>query len=139
MTLNVGINGFGRIGRGVLRAALKRGDLNVVAINDLLPAADNAHLLEYDSVHGILPEKVEHDGSAIVVNGKKIKITAERDPGQIKWKDLGVDIAANAKANIKKIKARKDDIVNASVKNISGFFEHEKNARGPGGLGAGCP
>lgn len=92
MTVNVGINGFGRIGRGVLRAALKRGDLNIVAINDLLPAKDNAHLLKYDSVHGILPQKVEADGNALVVNGKKIQITAERDPAKIKWQELGVDV-----------------------------------------------
>lgn len=92
MAFNVGINGFGRIGRGVLRAILKRHDLNVVAINDLLPPSQNAHLLKYDSVHGVLPHHISFASESITVDGQKIKITAERDPANIPWKTLGVDV-----------------------------------------------
>lgn len=94
MALNIGINGFGRIGRGVLRALLKRQEtgLKVVAINDLLPASQNAHLLKYDSVHGVLAHEVKAGESSVFVDGREIKITAERDPGKIPWKSLGVDI-----------------------------------------------
>ncbi|MCP5464731.1 MAG: type I glyceraldehyde-3-phosphate dehydrogenase [Deltaproteobacteria bacterium] len=92
MSINVGINGFGRIGRGVLRAVLKRNDINVVAINDLVPPKENAHLLRYDSVHGVLDADISANENSITVNGKQIKVTAERDPAQIPWKDLGVDI-----------------------------------------------
>lgn len=92
MAFKVGINGFGRIGRGVLRAALKRKDLEIVAINDLIPPAENAHLLKYDSVHGRLNATVSHTDNSIVVDGKKIQITAQKDPSQIDWKGMGVDI-----------------------------------------------
>lgn len=93
MPINVGINGFGRIGRGVLRAILNRKeDINVIAINDLLPSKQNAHLLKYDSVHGVLPFDVTSTENTITVAGKTIKITAEKDPSQIKWKEMGVDI-----------------------------------------------
>jgi glyceraldehyde 3-phosphate dehydrogenase len=92
MAFNIGINGFGRIGRGVLRAILKRHDLNVVAINDLLPPSQNAHLLKYDSVHGVLPNSISFGSESIIVDGQKIKITAERDPANIPWKTLGVDV-----------------------------------------------
>ena len=95
MTINIGINGFGRIGRGVLRAIYARGwqnDVNVIAINDLSPAKDSAHLLKYDSVHGIFDQDVQAKDNAVSINGKDIKLTSERDPSQIPWKDLGVDI-----------------------------------------------
>lgn len=92
MAFNVGINGFGRIGRGVLRAILKRHDLNVVAINDLLPPSQNAHLLRYDSVHGVLTNNISFASDSITVDGQTIKITAERDPANIPWKNLGVDV-----------------------------------------------
>lgn len=93
MPINVGINGFGRIGRGVLRGLLARKeDINLIAINDLLPSSQNAHLLKYDSVHGVLNHDVSHTDNTITVNGKTIKITAERDPSQINWKGMGVDI-----------------------------------------------
>jgi glyceraldehyde 3-phosphate dehydrogenase len=92
MAFNIGINGFGRIGRGVLRAILKRHDLNVVAINDLLPPSQNAHLLKYDSVHGVLPNSISFGSESIIVDGQKIKITAERDPANIPWKTLSVDV-----------------------------------------------
>jgi len=94
MAVRVGINGFGRIGRLVLRAAAesKRSDIEFVAINDLGTAEANAHLLKYDSVHGRYPGKVEARGAAILVDGKEIKVLAERDPAKLPWGDLGVDI-----------------------------------------------
>jgi glyceraldehyde 3-phosphate dehydrogenase len=92
MTVNIGINGFGRIGRGVLRAAEKLGGYNIIAINDLLPASQHAHLLKYDSVHGIFDGDVSHTENALTVNGKEIKITAEKDPSNIPWGTMGVDI-----------------------------------------------
>ncbi len=95
MAIRVAINGFGRIGRLVLRSIVKSGrrDIEVVAINDLGPVATNAHLLRYDSVHGRLDASVTVDGDMMVVAGHKIKVTAIKDPTQLPWKDLGVDIA----------------------------------------------
>lgn len=95
MTVKVAINGFGRIGRNILRAIIesKRKDIEVVAINDLGPVATNAHLLRYDSVHGRFPGEVAVEGDAIVVNGKAIKVTAIKDPAELPHKALGVDIA----------------------------------------------
>lgn len=92
MTFSLGINGFGRIGRGVLRAALQRDDVGIVALNDLIPPEQNAHLLKYDSVHGRCRAPISFDSNSITVNGKKITVVAERDPAQIKWQSLGVDI-----------------------------------------------
>jgi len=96
MTIRVAINGFGRIGRNVLRAIAESGrkDIEVVAANDLGPVETNAHLLRYDSVHGRFPHEVTVNGDAITIaGGKPIKITAERDPSKLPWKDLGIDIA----------------------------------------------
>jgi glyceraldehyde-3-phosphate dehydrogenase (EC 1.2.1.12) len=94
MAVKVGINGFGRIGRQVLKAIKERhGDeLEVVAVNDLFDAATNAHLFKYDSNYGIYPGTVEVDGTSIVIDGKPVKVLAEKDPGNLPWKDLGVDI-----------------------------------------------
>lgn len=92
MAVKVGINGFGRIGRNVFRAALNRPEVEIVAVNDLTDAETLAMLLEYDSVHGRLNADIKAEGSAIVVNGKKVQVLAERDPGNLPWKDLGVDI-----------------------------------------------
>jgi len=91
----VAINGFGRIGRLVARAILERDDhgLELVAINDLADAKSNAMLFKRDSVHGAFPGDVSADGDAMVVNGKRIKVTAERDPAKLPHKDLGVDVA----------------------------------------------
>ncbi len=91
MGVKIGINGFGRIGRNVFKIALKKG-VEVVAINDLTDAKTLAHLLKYDSVYGKFDGAVEAKEGAIVVNGKEIKISAERDPKNIKWADAGVDI-----------------------------------------------
>jgi len=95
MTVRVAINGFGRIGRNVLRAIAETGrkDIEVVGINDLGPVETNAHLLRYDSVHGRFPGEVTVKGDTISLGNGAIKVTAERDPTKLPWKDLGVDIA----------------------------------------------
>jgi glyceraldehyde 3-phosphate dehydrogenase len=91
--VRIGINGFGRIGRGFVRCLAATPDaFDLVLINDLTDVGTLAHLLQYDSVHGRYPGKVGVEGDAIVINGDKVKISAEKDPGAIKWKDLGVDI-----------------------------------------------
>jgi glyceraldehyde 3-phosphate dehydrogenase len=92
MAVKVGINGFGRIGRMVLRAAYTRNDIEFLALNDLTDPNTLAHLLKYDSVHGILKADIEVEENAIVVNGKRIQIISEKDPDKLPWKDLGVDI-----------------------------------------------
>ena len=93
MPIRVGINGFGRIGRNVFRASLDTSELEFVAVNDITDAATLAHLLRYDSVHGRLDADVQAEADALVVNGKRIRIIQERDPGKLPWEDLGVDIA----------------------------------------------
>ena len=92
MGIKVGINGFGRIGRNILRAAQGRNDIDFIAINDLTDAKTNAHLFKYDSNYGIYPGKVEAKGDSIIVDGKAIKVLAERDPAKIPWRDYGIDI-----------------------------------------------
>ena len=95
MAIRVAINGFGRIGRNVLRAIAESGrkDIEVVGINDLGPVETNAHLLRFDSVHGRFPGTVTVEGDTISVGNGKIKVSAERDPTKLPWKELGVDIA----------------------------------------------
>ena len=95
MTVRLGINGFGRIGRLVLRAAVESGrdDVRVVGVNDLGPVGINAHLLRHDSVHGRLPRDVAVHGDAIDVGAGPIRVTAERDPSKLPWRELGVDVA----------------------------------------------
>jgi glyceraldehyde 3-phosphate dehydrogenase len=95
MTVRVAINGFGRIGRNVLRAVVegRRKDVEIVAINDLGPVETNAHLLRYDSIHGKFPAEVKIDGDSIIVQGQKIKVTAIKDPSQLPHGQMGVDIA----------------------------------------------
>ena len=95
MAVRVAINGFGRIGRNILRAIYeaKRTDIEVVAINDLGPVETNAHLLRFDSVHGRFPGEVKVEGDSIDLGKGKIKVTAVRDPATLPWKDLGIDIA----------------------------------------------
>lgn len=92
MSIKVGINGFGRIGRLVFKAGFKRSDIEFVCVNDITDAKTLAHLLKYDSTHGRFPGKVQAVGDTIVVDGKPVKITAERDPSQIPWGGGGVDI-----------------------------------------------
>ncbi len=92
MAIKVGINGFGRIGRNFLRAGLKNKELEFVAVNDLTNAQTLAHLLKYDSVHGRFDAKIEVKKDSIIINDKEVKVFAQRDPSQLPWKDLGVDI-----------------------------------------------
>ena len=90
-TIKVGINGFGRIGRLVFRAMTERDNIEVVGINDLINAEYMAYMLKYDSVHGIFPGEVSVEGNDLVVNGKRIRVTAERDPNNLKWNEVGAE------------------------------------------------
>jgi len=94
MAIKLGINGFGRIGRNVLRAAVQnfKNDIEVVAINDLLEPDYLAYMLQYDSVHGRFQGEITVDGNTLIVNGKKIRLTQERDPAKLNWSDVGADI-----------------------------------------------
>src|SRR3989337_2031630 len=97
MAIKVGINGFGRIGRLLYRAALERNaNIDFVAINDLADATQNAHLLKYDSVHGRFNGTVQVQGNDLVVNGKTLKVLAQKDPAMLPWKDLGVFLAVES-------------------------------------------
>ncbi|EGY29952.1 glyceraldehyde-3-phosphate dehydrogenase [Candidatus Regiella insecticola 5.15] len=96
MTIKIGINGFGRIGRIVFRAAQERDDIKVVAINDLLDAEYMAYMLKYDSTHGRFNGTVEVKDGHLVVNGKRVRITAEKDPANLKWGEVNVDVVAEA-------------------------------------------
>ncbi|MEO2168212.1 MAG: type I glyceraldehyde-3-phosphate dehydrogenase [bacterium] len=95
MAIRVGINGFGRIGRNVFRAALDQKEVEIVAVNDLTDAATLAYLLKYDSIHGRL-ENVSHEGDTLIVGDKKIQVLSERDPSKLPWGDLKVDIAVES-------------------------------------------
>jgi glyceraldehyde 3-phosphate dehydrogenase len=97
MTIKIGINGFGRIGRMVFRAAIQNfSDIEVVGINDLLEPDYLAYMLKYDSVHGRFKGDVVVDGSTLVVNGKRIRLTAVKDPAELKWRDVGADIVVES-------------------------------------------
>jgi len=128
MTVKIGINGFGRIGRLVFRTIKQRHpkEIEVVAVNDLFDAATNAHLLKYDSTYGKYDGTIEVKDGNLVIDGKTVKVTAERDPAAIKWKDMGVEIviestglftdATKAKAHIESGGAKKV-IISAPAKN----------------------
>ncbi len=92
MAIKVGINGFGRIGRLVTRAVINDPEVDIVAVNDLTDAKTMAHLLKYDSVHGVLPDDIKSTEDSIIVNGKTIKASKEMDPANLLWADLGVDV-----------------------------------------------
>jgi glyceraldehyde 3-phosphate dehydrogenase len=92
MTVKIGINGFGRIGRCVLRLAVDRPDMEFIAVNDITDAKTLAHLLKYDSVHGNFTGQVEVKGDSMVVNGKSIKVIAKTNPNELPWKDMGVQV-----------------------------------------------
>ena len=129
MTTKVAINGFGRIGRMVMRAWLEgdHPDIDIVALNDLCPVPTSAHLLKYDSVHGMLPQAVRAEDSAIVVGDHRIAVSAIRDPSQLPWRELGVDVvlecsgvftdgdkaAAHLQAGARKV------LISAPAKNVS--------------------
>ncbi|MFW5793420.1 MAG: type I glyceraldehyde-3-phosphate dehydrogenase [Bacteroidota bacterium] len=94
--IKVAINGFGRIGRLTLKASLEKKNIEIVAVNDLTDSKTLAHLLKYDSVHGKFPGTVTAEGDNIVVNGKKIKVYAEKDPANLPWKELGIDVVVES-------------------------------------------
>src|SRR5208337_2195610 len=96
VAIKVGINGFGRIGRMFLRAALTRKDLEVVAVNDITDAATLAHLLKYDSVHGTLKHQVKIEGNSIMVDDHAFAVLAERDPSKLPWKKLDVALVVES-------------------------------------------
>ena len=97
MATRVAVNGFGRIGRNVLRAAKRSGaELTIVAVNDLADARTLAHLLKYDSVHGAYPGQVEVDGDALVVDGEPIRVLSQRDPARLPWREMGVDVVVES-------------------------------------------
>ena len=139
--IKVAINGFGRIGRLTLKASLSRSDMEIVAVNDLTDSKTLAHLLKYDSVHGKFPGTVEVDGDDLVVNGKKIKVYAERDPANIPWKEHGIDVVvestgvfrtrekinlhleAGAKKVVLCVPSKKADDVDATV--VLGVNDHD--------------
>jgi glyceraldehyde 3-phosphate dehydrogenase len=97
MTIKVGINGFGRIGRMVFRAAVQHfSDIEIVGINDLLEPDYLAYMLRYDSVHGRFKGDISYEGNTLIVNGKRIRLTAERDPAQLKWGEVGADVVVES-------------------------------------------
>jgi glyceraldehyde 3-phosphate dehydrogenase len=96
MSIRVGVNGFGRIGRVFFRAALNARDIEIVGVNDLADAKTLAHLLKHDSVHGALPAEVSAKNGSIFVNGREIRVLALKDPGSLPWKELGVDVVVES-------------------------------------------
>ena len=131
MTTRVGINGFGRIGRNFFRAALEQGaDIEVVAVNDLTDTKTLAHLLKYDSIKGRFDGEVSHDEDGIIVNGKKIKVLAQRNPADLPWGELGVEVVVESTGFFtdgEKAKAHleggaKKVVISAPAKNVDGTF-----------------
>ena len=119
MALRVGINGFGRIGRQVVRAAKERGaNINFVAINDLTDTKTLAHLFKYDSVHGQFDGIVTHDADSIMIAGDRIKVLKEKDPSLLPWKDLGVDIVLEATGRFTKAEDAKKHLAGGAKKVI---------------------
>jgi len=138
MAIRVGINGFGRIGRLVYRAAMGNSELDIVGINDICDAPTLAHLLKYDSVHGRLNIPITTDGNNLVVNGKKVRVTAERDPAKLPWKELGVDVALEStglftvreKAAAHQTAGAKRVLISAPAKKADGTFVIGVNCAG---------
>ena len=139
MAVKVAINGYGRIGRNVLRAlyeSRRTNEIQIVAINDLGNAETNAHLTQYDTAHGKFPGEVSVDGGDLVVNGDRIKVCAERDPAKLPWKDLGVDIVlectgfftSKAKASAHLAAGAKKVVISApGDKDVDGTFVYGVN------------
>ena len=117
MSVKVGINGFGRIGRLVFRAALKEDDIQIVAVNDITDATTLAHLLKYDSVHGVMPQDVTVGDHQFNVAGKTIKVIAERDPGNLPWDALGVDVVLEC-TGLFRDKEKAGKHINAGAKKV---------------------
>lgn len=138
MAIKVGINGFGRIGRLVYRAAMGNSELDIVGINDICDAKTLAHLLKYDSVHGRLDIPITGEGNAIVVNCKKVRVSAERDPAKLPWKELGVDVVLEStglftdrtKAALHQAAGAKRVLISAPSKDADGTFVISVNCAG---------
>ncbi len=138
MPLRVGVNGFGRIGRLVFRAAMGRKDLEIVAVNDITDAPTLAHLLKYDSIHGRLESTVRAEGDNLVVDGTKIRVTAEKDPAKLPWKEMGVDAVLEStglftdreKAAAHQSAGAKRVLISAPAKKVDGTFVIGVNDQG---------
>lgn len=138
MAIKIGINGFGRIGRLVYRAAMKSPQLDIVGINDICDAPTLAHLLKYDSIHGRFAGEVAAQGNDLVVNGKRVRVTAERDPAKLPWKELGVDVVLEStglftdreKAAAHLTAGAKRVLISAPAKKVDGTFVIGVNDQG---------
>jgi len=130
LAVKIGINGFGRIGRLVYRAGYKNPDLEFVAANDIMDGETFRHLLKYDSVHGIFPGEIKVEGDSLLVDGKRLQIFAERDPANLPWKKLGVDIVVESTGLFKDKKSAskhitagaKKVLISAPAKDADGTF-----------------
>lgn len=121
MTVSIAINGFGRIGRMVFRQAMMRGDVNIVAVNASYPSETLAHLIKYDTNHGMFPGTVEAVEGALIVNGKRVELVSERDPLKLPWAQMGVDIVieATGKFNEREKAAKHIEVARKSYFNCS--------------------
>ncbi|MFW9890147.1 MAG: glyceraldehyde 3-phosphate dehydrogenase NAD-binding domain-containing protein, partial [Candidatus Thorarchaeota archaeon] len=117
MTVRVGINGFGRIGRGFLRSALSKNEFEVVALNDLMDLKSLAHLMKYDTVMGRYEGSVEADNDTLTVEGQQMRVVSERDPANLPWKDMGVDIVAECTGFFRK-REDAEKHISAGVKKV---------------------
>jgi glyceraldehyde 3-phosphate dehydrogenase len=120
MTTNIGINGFGRIGRSVFRILSDRDDINVICINDLFENEQLAYLLKYDTVMGIFPKEVRATADAMYVGDQKVVMTEQRDPAQIPWKDLGVDFVIESTGVFRERKGLEKHLAAGAGKVITG-------------------
>jgi glyceraldehyde 3-phosphate dehydrogenase len=118
MSIKIGINGFGRIGRNFYRASYQDPDIEIVAVNDITDAKTLAHLLKYDSVLGILDADIQHTEDTLIIDQHKIKVLSERDPGNLPWKDLGVDIVIEATGLFRKRPDAKKHIEQGGAKKV---------------------
>jgi len=138
LAVKIGINGFGRIGRLVYRAGYKNPDLEFVAANDITDAKTLGHLLKYDSIHGIFPGEVKVEGNSLLVDGKKLEILTERDPANLPWKDMGVDIVVESTGLFRDKKSAgkhitagaKKVLISAPAKDPDGTFVIGVNEKG---------
>ena len=138
MAIKIGINGFGRIGRLVYRAARQSKELEIVAVNDITDAKTLAHLLKYDSIHGRMDATVSASGDGITVDGRLLKVIAERDPSKLPWRDLGVEVVLEstglftdrAKASAHLTAGAKSVLISAPVKDADGTFVIGVNDKG---------
>ena len=119
MTIRVGINGFGRIGRLVFRAAQKRNDIEIVGINDLIDVEYMAYMLRYDTMHGQFKGSIEIKDGKLVVNGKAIRVTAEKNPADLKWNEVGAEYVVDFLPKIKLEIAVSDELCDKVVESIA--------------------